>query len=297
MGFDLDTLWKGVSQAAESAGEVAKNVLTAGGYSTLQKSIAKYEEMLRKHGSSVQQYKDANIVFKTAVEALGKETSECISLLKDAKDLVERLSYSSCSSRVPYIPNFKAPDLSNVTTTLANFDAAISAGTGAGLGIAASTGAWVLVAHLGAASTGAAISGLGGIAAHNAILAWFGGGAIAAGGGGMLLGGFVIGAIAIVPLVGYSAYKSYKEANRIDAETIKVEESASGNCDNTKKLIVLKESADKLREEIATKRQVFTNDFTKLRFQAKNLAETTAEAANSFAERLVLIAKSNGASA
>src|ERR1035438_6296273 len=142
MGFDLDTLWKGVSQAAESAGEVAKNVLTAGGYSTLQKSIAKYEEMLRKHGSSVQQYKDANIVFKTAVEALGKETSECISLLKDAKDLVERLSYSSCSSRVPYIPNFKAPDLSNVTTTLANFDAAISAGTGAGLGIAASTGAW-----------------------------------------------------------------------------------------------------------------------------------------------------------
>src|ERR1035438_7501228 len=164
--------------------------------------------MLRKHGSSVQQYKDANIVFKTAVEALGKETSECISLLKDAKDLVERLSYSSCSSRVPYIPNFKAPDLSNVTTTLANFDAAISAGTGAGLGIAASTGAWVLVAHLGAASTGAAISGLGGIAAHNAILAWFGGGAIAAGGGGMLLGGFVIWAIAIVPLVGCSVSES-----------------------------------------------------------------------------------------
>ena len=297
VGFDMDILWSGVKHAAENTWEIAKNILTAGGYTTLQKRIANYEEMLGKHGSSVLQYKDADAVFKTAVEALGNETSECISLLKDAKDLVERLSYSSCSSRVPYIPSFKAPDLSRVTTTLANFDAAITAGMGTGLGIATSTGAWVLVAYLGTASTGAAISGLGGIAAHNAIMAWFGGGAIAAGGGGMLLGGFVIGAIALVPLVGYSAYKSYSEASRIDAEAAKVVDSSTSNLDNAKKLLDLRKSADNLGEEIAKKRKTFTEDLAQLRIQAKNLAEVAADAANLFAERLLHVAKANGASA
>jgi len=297
MSFDIDTVWSGIGQAAESVWEITQNVLTVGGYEAIKRSKAKYEESHRSHGNSERQYNDANAVFKTAVESLGKETSECISLLKDAKNLVERLSDSSCSSSVPYIPQFTPPDLKNVTVTLADFNAAVAAGKGAGLGIAASTGAWALVAHLGAASTGAAISGLGGIAAQNAIMAWFGGGAIAVGGGGMLVGGFVIGAIAFVPLIGYSAYKSYGEASRIDAEVIKVEESATSNCDNAKKLIDLRKSADLLREEIAKKRHTFTDDFTKLRFQAQNLAEVAAECANSFAERLVHTAKSNGATA
>jgi uncharacterized membrane protein YebE (DUF533 family) len=102
------------------------------------------------------------------------------------------------------------------------------------IGVAASTGAWILVAHLGTASTGAAIAGLSGAAAHSAILAWFGGGALAAGGGGMALGTFAIGGLVALPLIAFSAYKSYKEASRIDDERKKVEEA------NAKILKVLK---------------------------------------------------------
>jgi len=52
---------------------------------------------------------------------------------------------------------------------------------------------------LATASTGTAISSLGGVAATNATLAWLGGGSIAAGGGGMALGSMVLGGIVAGP--------------------------------------------------------------------------------------------------
>ena len=113
----------------------------------------------------------------------------------------------------------------------------------------------------------------------------------------MLLGGMVIGAIVLLPLVGYSAFKSYKEASRIDAEAIKVEESAKSNLQNATKLDELKTSANSLREEIAEKRESFTNEFAALRLEALKLAEITATSANSFADMLVLSAKAKGATA
>jgi hypothetical protein len=69
----------------------------------------------------------------------------------------------------------------------------------AGAGAATATAAYVSVGALGAASTGAAISGLSGAAAANATLAWFGGGALAAGGMGMAGGMVVLGGIALAP--------------------------------------------------------------------------------------------------
>lgn len=49
------------------------------------------------------------------------------------------------------------------------------------------------------AGTGAAISGLSGAAAENAILAWLGGGTLASGGGGVTGGATVLGGLAIAP--------------------------------------------------------------------------------------------------
>lgn len=63
--------------------------------------------------------------------------------------------------------------------------------------IAAQKGTLALVGLFGHASTGMAISGLSGAAAHSAALAWLGGGALAAGGGGMALGHIVLGGINI----------------------------------------------------------------------------------------------------
>jgi hypothetical protein len=85
--------------------------------------------------------------------------------------------------------------------------AASGAMVGAGVGQA--------VSMFGAASTGAAISGLSGAAATNATLAWLGGGSLASGGLGMaggtaVLGGVVAGPVLLV--MGYLAAGKSEEA-------------------------------------------------------------------------------------
>lgn len=70
-------------------------------------------------------------------------------------------------------------------------------GTGGLAGLAVYGG----VGYLGAASTGAAISGLTGVAATNATLAWLGGGALSAGGLGVAGGTAVLGGIVAGPVL------------------------------------------------------------------------------------------------
>lgn len=68
------------------------------------------------------------------------------------------------------------------------------------IGVGAGTSAGMFtVAGMGTASTGAAISGLSGVAAESAMLAWMGGGALAAGGGGMALGAVALNFITLGP--------------------------------------------------------------------------------------------------
>lgn len=72
-------------------------------------------------------------------------------------------------------------------------------GAGMGGGAALAFGAYNGTMLLATASTGTAISSLGGVAATNATLAWLGGGSLAAGGGGMALGTMVLGGIVAGP--------------------------------------------------------------------------------------------------
>lgn len=69
---------------------------------------------------------------------------------------------------------------------------------GFGVGAAGVYGAWA-AAGLGTASTGVPISGLTGVVATTAKLAWLGGGPIAVGGGGVMLGWVMLGALPIGP--------------------------------------------------------------------------------------------------
>jgi hypothetical protein len=287
----LSHLKKHVNNAAE----VVKNVITGGGYEAIRKSVDAYKIKIEDHQNSERIFNAANEEFKITVERLGTESAECMTLLRMAKDFVERLSYSRFSSNIPNLPTLQPPDLRQMTAVLSEFDAVTTAGKGAGLGLAASTGAWMLVAHFGTASTGAAIVGLSGAAAHSAILAWLGGGALAAGGGGMMLGSITIFAVALLPLVAYSAYKSYKEAAQIDTEATKVEDSEKENLKNAQKLLALKGSAEALREETCTKRTKFIADFGELRSEGLRIAEQAAEAANTFADAIVSMAQAKGA--
>lgn len=74
------------------------------------------------------------------------------------------------------------------------------AATGAAVGSAAAYGTFLAVASFGTASTGAAISGLSGIAATNATLALLGGGTLAAGGAGVAGGTIVLAGIVVAPM-------------------------------------------------------------------------------------------------
>lgn len=74
------------------------------------------------------------------------------------------------------------------------------AAAGAAVGGAAAYATFTAVARFGTASTGAAISGLSGIAATNATLAVLGGGTLAAGGGGITAGTTVLTSIVAAPI-------------------------------------------------------------------------------------------------
>lgn len=96
------------------------------------------------------------------------------------------------------------------------------------------------VASLGAASTGAAISGLSGAAAQSATLAWLGGGALSAGGGGVALGTAVLNVVAIGPallLGGFVAKGQGKKAITKAMEKQAEVEIAIAELDATKTLL------------------------------------------------------------
>ena len=114
--------------------------------------------------------------------------------------------------------------------------------TGAIVGGLGATTAMAVATTFGAASTGAAISGLTGIAATNAALAWIGGGALVAGGGGMVAGeaalallgpiGWAIGGVALIGTGIFASSKNReagedaeKKSSIIKKELIKLEKN------------------------------------------------------------------------
>lgn len=92
-----------------------------------------------------------------------------------------------------------------------------SVAAGSFAGVAAAGGSYLGVGALATASTGTAISGLSGVAATNATLAWLGGGSLASGGFGMAGGTLVLGGLVVGPLlaIGGSVF-AYKAAEAKD---------------------------------------------------------------------------------
>lgn len=126
----------------------------------------------------------------------------------------------------------------------------VAAGVTVGAGVAQAVGT------LGAASTGAAISGLSGAAATNATLAWLGGGSLASGGFGMAGGAMVLNGVIAGPalmVMGYLAAgkseKALTEAETHAAELEKLTEQLS-NASEVLNAITLRaqELADVLQE-------------------------------------------------
>lgn len=96
------------------------------------------------------------------------------------------------------------------------------AATGAAVGSAAAYAAFTGVAMFGTASTGAAISGLTGIAATNATLAVLGGGTLAAAGGGIAAGTLLLTGIVAAPIAILAAGGLYLAHRRSKAQEVEL---------------------------------------------------------------------------
>ncbi len=155
--------------------------------------------------------------FETAQQGLATSRKECeaaFAILGEAKvqaisvallpfhDAFSKLKHVDLAVEVsaegaPTIDPVRVREAGRVTIDLASA-LGISA-VGVGVGAMAGTGTTMAVTSLAAAGTGSAITGLSGVAASNAMLAWLGGGTLAAGGGGVAAGTMVLSGIATAP--------------------------------------------------------------------------------------------------
>lgn len=175
---------------------------------------------------------NARIQCRYALEALGKEKlfvlngsmQRFLDSFTQLKNVDFRDSLGLEELRKFHIDQQEFEELA-APKTLAGSLAAGAIGGAAGGAITA-LGAYSAAGALASASTGTAISTLSGIAAHNATLAFFGGGSLAAGGmgmagGAMVLSGFVAGPALLVlgSVVGAKAGKNLNNAKASAAET------------------------------------------------------------------------------
>jgi hypothetical protein len=169
-------------------------------------------------------------------------------------------------ARTDWIGNIEATTstLSQVARFQKEYGSVSSIGAGVVTGSTMAIGSWALVSTFGAASTGAAIAELSGVAATNATLAWFGGGSLAVGGAGMTGGAFVLGGLVAIPLVVVAAKGTHKKAKEVEDETVKVEEATStlrGQIDAMTEVLPLVQSKKRDADETC---EAFVKDTARL---------------------------------
>ena len=142
--------------------------------------------------------------------------------LKDAVECIKKARLGDHDLQTK--ANITAPELEKIKAlhgelikTLGGYG--VSLGGGLTAGALGALGAYGVVGTLGAASTGTAIGTLGGAAATNAALAWFGGGSLAVGGAGIAGGTAVLGSIVAAPAVIAVGVFTEIKAGKVEKET------------------------------------------------------------------------------
>ena len=184
----------------------------------------------------------------------------------------------------------KFEEMKDAAVGLIDFASSIGGGIAAGgvLGAAARAGAYAAARAFGTAGTGAAISGLTGAAARNAMLAWLGGGTLAAGGGGVAAGVGLLTNIAAAPLALLPpiviGVKAVRQRSRIHAEIAKMEVAEAVMSKHTAELAAVQsrvkelssavaEVEDALKTLLASASEQVMEDLYKVAHTAKKLAE------------------------
>jgi hypothetical protein len=195
--------------------KVANEIVTLGGASRLEDAKRAYQETYAVYLSLHNQAEGYKTEVEENVKAIGIALTEAKAYLEKSEKLIKR----SVRDKSGLSLDVGTQALTKVARFNSGFNSAVNVGTGSIAGGTLAVGSWALVTALGSASTGVAISGLSGVAATNATLAWFGGGALAAGGAGMAGGAAVLSGLFAIPLVYFAAKGSHKKAKELeDAE-------------------------------------------------------------------------------
>ena len=147
-------------------------------------------------------------------------------------------------------------ELEAAVTSVRNIAASATgaAVVGVAAGTTAATGAYAAAAAFGTASTGTAISGLSGIAARNATLAWLGGGSLASGGGGIAAGAATLANVALAPLALLPALvmaiRARNQSKKIDEEIAKMDISEAEMNRHKAKLEVVQSRAGEVSKVV-----------------------------------------------
>lgn len=203
--------------------KLANEIITLGGAVRLEDAKRAYEESRGIHQPLLARADGYKARIDDAVAAIGTALTHARPYL----EVAERLIKSREGQRRDLDIAVTTQTLQKVERFNAGMSSAINVGIGSIAGGTMAVGAWSLVALFGSASTGTAISGLSGIAATNATLAWFGGGALAAGGTGIAGGMTVLGGIVAVPLVYFAAKSTHKKAKEVEDAKMNIEKAIS----------------------------------------------------------------------
>ncbi|MGL2896236.1 hypothetical protein ACQKBB_06505 [Helicobacter pylori] len=182
------------------------------------------------HNQAQNRYKEAKIELKekqeiaqNAFESLGALQEKIVNTsLERYKGIVDKLNIEDRASWQEIVGEESLRHLVSVCDAIVDLGTALGSVVGsAAAGAMAGFGAWGLAGLVGSASTGTAISALGGVAATNTTLAWFGGGSLAAGGLGMAGGVWVLGGIVAAPVIAVAAsvFASKAKERKYDAKS------------------------------------------------------------------------------
>lgn len=183
----------------------------------IKKAKDRYDHRREKYQKVERRYKDWRKKAEARFEALGKRRLEALVTMGRAVDFLRKakIRERELEQRFDITPK-KLADWKGASVNAVEVLGGLVGGAGAG--VATASAAYGLVGALASASTGTAISSLGGAAATNATLAWLGGGSLAAGGGGMALGAMVLNGVIAGPGLLVAGFFASRKAQEVETE-------------------------------------------------------------------------------
>jgi hypothetical protein len=268
--------------AAVVAGAAGLGAGAAGGMD-IKKAHDKEDAAKRLHEENCNRFVEEGTKTDEAMDDLGSLELEVLESFGEFSDIVAKIQnapeFASIDPSSVGLPRFNSDGLKEVAVVAkAAIGGIAGAAAGTAGGFAAAGAATSIVAAIGTASTGTAISTLSGAAAANATLAALGGGAVAAGGGGMAAGAAVLGGAAagagilvggvIVNVVGR---KLAEDADELERQVNEEKESVDRAC---ALFWDIRESAGRYHEAIESTHHEYVKHLGKIIFIVNDLGKT-----------------------